>query len=308
MYDLIQVKRDRYFEIYIGKSHFLLPVKYLNRVRASLLIPGFGRNKIIKILFLCMPNFILSLRYKILHLGKDDINDRFALVIPWNQRKNEKVTCFIVSGKKVLVQKYAFSKETMEGLRQEVFGYKSFFNCWMSKYFKTLFIDYFDNDKYCFLELKYVKGKVNYVNSICFNRGSVDEIELKKHPLTLKMIAAIKESQCADIRNVILKLLTRYENCKVGISKMHGDFTRSNILSNGITNYLIDFEDFEEKGIPMEEMYFEFRKEFEKNKVFYMQSLNDFLVVFYYIYFQLKNKNERYVKSLTIKNDSLFLK
>lgn len=228
------------------------------------------------------------------------------ILIPWSQSRNEKFC---------LITKKSFSKHSKSNradalLKNEYEGVIEFSSLINAEHAFVQEPKYINDGKHVVLLYPLFKGnrskgfvdiEFNHKN----NRNNFFSTSYYKN--SKKYLDVFLKKNYREIYDELFKMLTNSPDIEVNISPMHGDFSNSNLIDVGGKLLIIDFEEYLKEGIDIETSYYKFRYEFDRKKIFSINTDTDLLCVYHYIYFQTKNKSDFTFENIKLVNNELRL-
>lgn len=228
------------------------------------------------------------------------------ILIPWSQSRDEKFS---------LITKKSFSKHSKSSrsdalLKNEYEGAVEFSSLLDSEHAFVQEPKYINEGKHVVLQYPLLKGNrskgfVEIEFSHISNRD--DFFSTRYYKISKKCLDVFLKNNYQEIYNELFKMLINSSAIEVNISPMHGDFSNSNLIDVDGKLCIIDFEEYLKEGIDIETSYYKFRYEFDREKVFSINTDIDLLCVYHYIYFQAKNKSHFTFENITLVNNELRL-
>jgi hypothetical protein len=260
-----------------------------------------------------IPIFILKRLFSVISIQAKDCDNHFhQLILPWNQDVCNKFTVFNFNKNKITLLKIGF-KNFKGMIRNE---YESILK--VPNFGKDIIpeiISFREDESFTKIETLFYDGiHPNYlpvkINDF-FERIKAESpsVKMNDHPYVnriVKVINDVLKKECLDILfNSVNTNLKKLENELVSVVLMHGDCSKTNVISKNGRDMLIDWEDCIIDGVPIDIGYFDFRMFIDDGKSWKVETKIDFLVVLHYIYLQIKNDNIRSLYKISFK-DSIF--
>ena len=260
-----------------------------------------------------IPMFILRIFFPVISIQSKTYDNYFyQLILPWNQDVCNKFTVFNFNENKITLLKIGF--ENYKGMiRNE---YESILKA--PKFGKDIIpeiVSFHEDDSFTKIETLFYDGiHPNYlplkIND--FFERIKDESPLLKmndHPYVnriVKIINNVLEKECLDVMfNSVNSNLNKFKNELVPVVLMHGDCSKTNVISENGRDMLIDWEDCIFDGVPIDTGYFDFRMHIDNGKSWKIRTKIDFLVVLHYIYLQIQHDNIKILSDISLE-DSIF--
>ena len=260
-----------------------------------------------------IPIFILKRLFSVISIQAKDYDNHFhQLILPWNQDVCNKFTVFNFNKNKITLLKIGFGnyKEMIRNEYESILKVPNF-----GKDIIPEIISFREDESFTKIETLFYDGiHPNYlpvkINDF-FERIKAESpsVKMNDHPYVnriVKVINDVLKKECLDILfNSVNTNLKKLENELVSVVLMHGDCSKTNVISKNGRDMLIDWEDCIIDGVPIDIGYFDFRMFIDDGKSWKVETKIDFLVVLHYIYLQIKNDNIRSLYKISFK-DSIF--
>jgi hypothetical protein len=267
------------------------------------------KGKIKKHALKIIPIFILKMLFTVIYIKTKDCNNNFhQLILPWNQDVTNKFTIFNFNESEITLLKVGFgdykslicnehssllnAPDFGKDLIPEIIGFSE------SKEFTIIETLFYDGDHPSYLPLK--------INDF-FEKIKVESqtMKMKEHPYVIrifKVVNKVLRNESLDVLlNEVLNYFKKYENILVPVVLMHGDCSKSNVISNNGIDMLIDWEDCITDGVPIDIRYFDFRLHIDNGKCWEINNEIDFLVILHYIYLKIKYNNISSLQKISLK-------
>jgi len=259
----------------------------------------FGKFK--KLILKNTPVFILRRIFASTKISNNNkSNEGIHLILPWNQGFRDKYTIINIGSPTTLVKvgfgfaRHLVKKETGNIKQNNCFDYDIFpriikteerdgYNCFESEFFAghhpeqipQIIVDYFDE-----------------------RSAAADKVLLEKHPYVLEIIEFLDNNlikkKCKHLVDNAYPKLKKHYGEMLPIVFMHGDCTATNIISYQNTHRLVDWEEGRECGMPIDVVYFKFRRRLDAGFSWKINNKIDLLAVLHYTLMLAKyNKFEK---------------
>jgi tRNA A-37 threonylcarbamoyl transferase component Bud32 len=282
----------------LDRPQFIIPIDThrLFRISLNLLKPKGSLGKIKKMLLSLIPIWVIKRKFDTIHLtaGSNELSSR-ELIMPWNQARSSKITVLKQVNDEIVVIKTGFgtAKCLVETENKVLKHLRDKYKSMVPKV-----ISYIEVMEYSQLVMEYCEGA--HPNKLprksCEFLRKLNHEEMSnvfvEHPHVIRIMESIERSehlkQNRDLLQHIRKWVRRYAGSSLNVCLMHGDFTSTNIICQGVRETIIDWEDAVFDGAPIDSKYFLFRREIDQGKAWPIHDSVDLLVVLHFIYFELK--------------------
>lgn len=264
-----------------------------------------------------VPRWVLRLKFKTIQIEGGG-SDRYSVILPWSQDAGSKFTCihYDLRQARVEVQKFAFSPETREMVRNEHSYLQRLQVNGVSRIVIPEVRGFEDTEHYTVLTQPFYFG--HYVEAIpsgileFFSQLATREIHtLQQHPYMREryqeVMAFLDEAGCETLKIELLRLYDQHRETRFQVATMHGDFSTTNTVQTPDNRYvLLDWEDAQEQGLNLDVPFFEFRRQLYKSGEWQIQGAEGFLVVFHYVWFQVVKRNRDMLRDFRIEHGRFY--
>jgi len=287
------------------RPSFILPMhnRYVYKMALSLITPMSRKGKVVKAALKITSFFLLRWLFdKEFITTKSRLKKYYALIIPFNMelKTYEKLTLINFSKEEgvISVSKIGFPSLAKQLIKNEASILAKFVDHYDSCVPK--FLSFTENSFYAMATVSYLEGEKTDTISLhieSFMNSFVQKtIPLCKHPYILKtkdsVFDALLVSNKKNLQQKFACLFSLYALENISITLMHGDFSKSNIiLQKSGKQGIIDWEDADEEGLPVDIAFYRFKKNLSQKYPFIVYNLIDALAVYQYVVFLVKRNN-----------------
>jgi len=267
-----------------------------------------------KTLLQVLPIWLLKMIYPLALVGSKD-GSGSGLIIPWVHFPDEKFTILIMDKdyKPERIIKCAFSEKASKMLQNENI---------MLEYLKNNIkqgnisfpkvISFKKRDNITYLTIDYFFG--DYAQKQDFKKiedffnklVKKENFTLKEHPYIRKVLSKFEKYNKNITINSLINMLDKYSNEIYPLSLMHGDLGPRNIIKTPNKKIvIIDWEEGDINGIPLDIKYMIFRKEFDSKKSYKIKDSLDLLCALHYAFIIISKENFSDMKHLSIIKENI---